>query len=98
MDASGYITLTRQSGLMSEMETIAHNMANISTTGFRREGMVFSEYVQPVQDGPSISMAFGNGSYDRSFPGGSVEDRREVSILRCKATGSFRFPHPRACG
>lgn len=60
MDASGYVTLTRQSGLMSEMEMIAHNMANISTTGFRREGMVFSEYVQGVEDGPSISMAFGN--------------------------------------
>ncbi len=60
MDASGYVTLTRQSGLMSQMEMIAHNMANLSTTGFRREGMVFSEYVQGVEDGPSISMAYGN--------------------------------------
>jgi flagellar basal-body rod protein FlgF len=60
MDASGYVTLSRQSGLMSEMEMIAHNMANISTTGFRREGMVFSEFVQGVDDGPSISMAYGN--------------------------------------
>lgn len=60
MDASGYVTLSRQSGLMSEMEMIAHNMANISTTGFRREGMIFSEYVQGVEDGPSISMAYGN--------------------------------------
>lgn len=60
MDASGYVTLTRQSGLMSEMGTIAHNMANIGTTGFRREGVIFSEYVQGVDDGPSISMAYGN--------------------------------------
>ena len=60
MDASGYVTLSRQSGLMSEMGMIAHNMANISTTGFRREGMVFSEYVQSTGEGPSISMAFGN--------------------------------------
>ena len=61
MDASGYVTLARQSGLMSQMATIAHNMANISTAGFRREGMVFSEYIQQVPDGPSISMAYGNG-------------------------------------
>ena len=60
MDASGYVTLSRQSGLMSEMGMIAHNMANLSTTGFRREGMVFSEYVQSTGEGPSISMAFGN--------------------------------------
>ena len=60
MDASGYVTLGRQSGLMSEMGMIAHNMANISTTGFRREGMVFSEFVQSTGEGPSISMAFGN--------------------------------------
>ena len=60
MDASGYVTLSRQSGLMSEMGMIAHNMANISTTGFRREGMVFSEYVQTTDEGASISMAYGN--------------------------------------
>lgn len=60
MDASGYTTLTRQSGLMREMEVIAHNMANLSTTGFRREGVIFSEYVQNTGDGPSISMAYGN--------------------------------------
>jgi flagellar basal-body rod protein FlgF len=60
MDASGYTTLSRQSGLMSEMAVIAHNMANISTTGFRREGVVFSEFVQGAGDGPSISMAYAN--------------------------------------
>lgn len=60
MDASGYITLSRQSGLMSEMEMIAHNMSNMGTAGFRREGMIFSEFVQGIDDGPSISMAYGN--------------------------------------
>ena len=60
MDASGYVTLSRQSGLMSEMGIIAHNMANLSTTGFRREGLVFSEFVQSTGEGSSISMAYGN--------------------------------------
>ncbi|MDZ4095343.1 MAG: flagellar hook-basal body complex protein [Paracoccaceae bacterium] len=56
MDAAGYTTLTRQSGLMREMQVVAHNIANISTTGFRREGVIFSEYVQRLEDGPSLSM------------------------------------------
>ena len=60
MDAAGYITLTRQSGLIHQMDSIANNIANQSTSGFRREGVVFSEYVQRTGDGPSLSMGFGN--------------------------------------
>lgn len=56
-----YTTLARQSGLMSEMATVANNIANISTTGFRREGVVFSEYVQALEGSePSLSMASGD--------------------------------------
>lgn len=57
MDVSGYTTLTRQTGLMREVQTLANNIANASTTGFRREGVVFSEYVQRLADAPSLSMA-----------------------------------------
>ncbi|MGL5008923.1 MAG: flagellar hook-basal body complex protein [Paracoccaceae bacterium] len=60
MDSIGYTTLTRQSGLMREMETVAQNLANISTTGFRREGVVFSEYVARLEAEPSLSMSTGN--------------------------------------
>ena len=45
MDNSVYINLSRQSGLLKEMRVIANNIANVSTTGFRRQGAVFSEYV-----------------------------------------------------
>ena len=60
MDASGYVTLSRQSGLLSQMEGIANNIANASTSGFRREGMVFSEFVKTAGDAPSLSMGYGN--------------------------------------
>jgi flagellar basal-body rod protein FlgF len=63
MDAPGYTTLTRQSGLMSEMQVIAHNIANASTSGFRREGVVFSEYITRMGDAPSLSMAYGNARH-----------------------------------
>ena len=57
MDASGYTTLTRQGGLMREMQAIANNIANSATTGFRREGVIFSEYVSRLDGAPSLSMA-----------------------------------------
>lgn len=60
MDASGYVTLSRQSGLLSQMDAIANNIANASTTGFKREGTLFSEYVARTGDGPSLSIGFGN--------------------------------------
>ena len=60
MDSSGYTTLTRQVGLMREMQLVANNIANASTTGFRREGMVFSEHIKRLEEGPSLSMANGN--------------------------------------
>ena len=60
MDASGYVTLSRQSGLLHQMEVIANNIANSSTAGFRREGMIFSEYITAAGEAPSLSMGHGN--------------------------------------
>lgn len=58
MDNAVYTTLTRQSGLMAEMQAVANNIANASTTGYRREGVIFSEFVAALApDDPSLSMA-----------------------------------------
>jgi len=58
MDNAGYTTLTRQSGLLREMQTLANNIANASTTGFRAEGVMFAEHVKSLgPDDPSLSMA-----------------------------------------
>lgn len=61
MDAAGYATLTRQSGLMREMGVVANNIANASTSGFRREGVVFSEFVAALDQDPSLSMSYASG-------------------------------------
>ncbi|MFM7445402.1 MAG: flagellar hook-basal body complex protein [Tabrizicola sp.] len=63
MDAAGYATLNRQSGLMREMGVVANNIANSSTTGFRREGVVFSEFVAAMDQDPSLSMAHASGRH-----------------------------------
>jgi len=63
MDAAGYATLNRQSGLMREMGVVANNIANSSTTGFRREGVVFSEFVAALDEDPSLSMANASGRH-----------------------------------
>lgn len=58
MENATYTTLNRQAGLLREMRTVAQNIANASTTGYRREGIVFSELVVDTGDGEnSLSMA-----------------------------------------
>jgi flagellar basal-body rod protein FlgF len=58
MDNAGYTTLTRQSGLLQEMQVVAHNIANMSTTGFRAEGVIFAEHVRALEgEAGSLSMA-----------------------------------------
>lgn len=61
MDAAGYTTLTRQTGLQREIQAIANNLANSATTGFRREGVIFAEYVRKLDEAPSLSMARASG-------------------------------------
>lgn len=73
MDAAGYTTLSRQSGLMREMQVVANNIANISTSGFRREGTVFAEHVYRMDEGPSLSMPHATGrAVDLSQAGPSM--------------------------
>lgn len=61
MENSGYIALTRQSALLKEMQLVANNIANSATTGYRREGTVFSEFVKKVPaEGESLSMTDAN--------------------------------------
>ncbi len=80
MDATGYTTLARQSGLMAEMGVVAHNIANISTTGFRREGVIFSEYVKRLDDAPSLSMAHASARH---------MDLRQAGITQTGGTFDF---------
>jgi flagellar basal-body rod protein FlgF len=57
METASYATLSRQSGLMNEIRVVANNIANATTTGYRQEGLVFSEYIQEARHQPSLSMA-----------------------------------------
>lgn len=71
MENSLYTTLTRQSGLMSEMRVIANNIANVSTTGFRAEGTLFAEHVAALgPEAPSLSMATLEGRVVSTAQGG----------------------------
>lgn len=71
MDTSGYVALSRQSGLMREMQAVANNVANISTTGYRREGVIFSEVVKSLDaEGGSASLTTTGARFTDEAQGG----------------------------
>lgn len=72
MDNTTYTTLTRQAGLMREMQSIANNIANAATTGFRQEGIMFSEFLVPLAD-DSLAMAHANLSRTDFHQGALVQ-------------------------
>ncbi len=62
MDNATYTTLTRQSGLLTEMQVVAHNIANMATAGYRAEGVIFAEHVRRLEgEADSLSMAHATG-------------------------------------
>ncbi|WOR14499.1 flagellar hook-basal body complex protein [Hyphomonas sp. FCG-A18] len=52
-----YAAISRQDGLSLEMRMIANNLANSSTTGYKADKAVFSEFIVPTgQQNGSLSM------------------------------------------
>lgn len=89
-----YTTLTRQSGLMREMAMVANNVANASTTGYRAEGLIFSEHIKDTGIGhPSISMATGNAHVTRNVQGGLTQTNGTFDFA-IEGEGYFQIEGP----
>jgi len=80
MDNASYTILTRQMGLAREMQMVANNIANAATTGYRSEGVIFSEFVQSVDRGASLSMGTAN-----------VQNTNYIQGALTQTNGTFDF-------
>lgn len=81
MSNPAYITLSRQTALVRELTGLANNVANATTTGFRGEGAVFSEYMMragEVDRGVSMSRL-----------AGQYFDTREGDLVRTESPFDF---------
>ena len=93
MDNAVYTALTRQSGLMREMQAVANNIANLSTTGFRREGVVFAEHIRRLDDAPSLSMARASARHI-DLAQGEITATGGTFDLAIRGEGFFRVATP----
>ncbi|MCK6453366.1 MAG: flagellar basal-body rod protein FlgF [Alphaproteobacteria bacterium] len=63
MENTIYIALSSQMALRRQLETVANNMANLSTPGYQAERMMFREYLQPIGGAETISFVQDYASY-----------------------------------
>lgn len=70
MENSIYLGLSRQMAIRKDMQITANNIANINTTGYRGQNLVFEEYLSKPQgqDDP-LSYVTSRGQYDNTDPG-----------------------------
>jgi flagellar basal-body rod protein FlgF len=57
MDTTVYVTLSAQVALQKQLETVANNVANASTVGFKADRPFFQSYLDRLQ-GPGGAVAF----------------------------------------
>lgn len=94
MDLAGYVALTRQSGLAREMQSVANNIANISTTGFRREGVIFAEEVRALPlEGGAVAMTSARARYTDAAQG-ALEQTNGTFDLAIEGDGFFTVMTP----
>ncbi|MCC7253293.1 flagellar basal-body rod protein FlgF [Hyphomicrobium sp.] len=60
MQPSLYVSLSGQMALMRRMETVAHNVANVTTAGFRAEEIKFDELLSQKTDAPTAFVSAGS--------------------------------------
>ena len=93
MEASTYISLSRQSGLMNEMRMVANNIANAATTGYRQQGVMFSEFVRTAPGQASLSMSRAQVR-ETSFEQGTLTQTNGSFDFAIEGDGFFLIESP----
>lgn len=84
MDNPIYVTLGRLTALQRQMDVVANNIANVSTTGFKREGTLFGQVVEHLPaEGDRLSMGSDPATFTDLTPGVAAQtgDPLSVAIL-----------------
>ncbi len=72
IENTAYVALSRQTALERELDVIANNLANVSTTGFKRQSMVFREYLTDIQNAKTPLSFVIDKSTTRDFSQGAI--------------------------
>ncbi|MBY9065766.1 flagellar hook-basal body complex protein [Hyphomonas sp. WL0036] len=95
MSSSIFTTLTRQQGLMQEMQVVANNLANSSTTGYKSDRAIFAEFLVPTGDDPQQSLSMGGlGGHAYQMEQGGLKFTGGQFDLAIQGDGFFMVDTP----
>lgn len=70
MENALFIGLSKQIALRNQMDIVANNVANMNTTGYRGQNMMFKEFIEePRGQEEDLSYVLDFGQYDNTAPG-----------------------------
>ena len=94
MDNSIYVTLSRQVALFRDLDVTANNVANVNTTGYQGERLIFDDYLMGKSDNEnSLTFARDPMSY-RDTRNGRVTQTHNTFDLAINGPGYFSVETP----
>lgn len=93
MDTTSYLALSRQVALQRHMTTIATNLANAATTGYRAEHTVFEQLLQRVGEPGRVAFVQ-DVALARDLAPGSIEQTGNLFDLALDGDGYLSFQTP----
>ena len=93
MDNSIYVTLSKQVATERQLDMIANNLANSSTTGYKAGSMLFSEYMMKDAHNTKTSYAMDYGT-GRNTEQGPLESTGNPFDLAIQGKGYFAVQTP----
>jgi flagellar basal-body rod protein FlgF len=93
MQSASLVLLSDQQALSRVMDVIANNVANVNTSGFKREGVAFASYLTQSAPGQTLSFVADGATY-RDTRTGSIDSTGNPLDLAIQGKGYFEVQTP----
>ena len=100
MENAQLITLSRINALERQMDIVANNLANVNTTGYKGENLLFEEYLMPIASAEEFKHGDRELRFvldDRTvgnFQTGNIETTGNQTDVAIKGEGFFAVQTP----
>jgi flagellar basal-body rod protein FlgF len=94
MENTLYIALSRQMTVRRQLETVANNLANANTAGYKAERLMFVEYLSKSDDGKSEMHFVQDLASARNHNPGKYEETGNALDLAIEGPGFFAVEAP----
>jgi flagellar basal-body rod protein FlgF len=93
MENISYVGMSQQVALQQQMQVAANNLANMSTPGYKAEGVLFEQYITTPQNADEIDQVQNYGTY-RNLEMGTLSQTHNPLDMAIEGDGYFSVSTP----